>query len=282
MKFKNNNLTRNIVYENCNYYSFQNDDFFEAQKNAGKCVRQCLTETKLLIQNSTELSGFDIKNLCAEIIKKNSCVPTFLNYSSNGKPPFPSEICVSVNKELVHGIPSKEKFKNGDVIKIDLGATFENAIADAASTFIFGQPRKQEHIELIQTARKALKSAISNIKIEKRFGTIGHSIYNVVKNSRFKVITDYGGHGISVKNGKGIPHAWPFISNRSILNEGIRFSKGISFAIEPLLVCGTSNQTKLSEDQWTVLCDDVTAHEETTLSIDNYGNITNLVELEWR
>jgi len=278
MKIKNNS-----PLSESNYYILQDSKFFENQKVAGACVVSCLTASRKMIQDSVQCNLLDIEKQCTEIIQKYNCVPTFLNYVSQNKPPFPGAICISVNDELVHGIPKDYKLREGDVVKIDLGATYNGAIADAATTAIRGEPKHKSHIELIETCRKALKSAIENIRVGKRLGTIGHSINNVVKNSTFKSVTEYGGHGIGItKQGKGLPHCFPFIANKAILNEGIRLSSGMTFAIEPMLVIGSSNKTKIAEDQWTVIAEGISVHEESTISIDQDGNIIDMTKLDYR
>ena len=280
MKIKNNS-----PLSESNYYILQDSKFFANQKIAGQCVANCLSITRRMIQDLTPTSFnlLDIEQHCLETMKLYGCTPTFFNYESHGKVPFPGAICISVNNELVHGIPRDYKLQAGDVVKIDLGATYEGAIADAATTTICGKPKHQSHIELIETCRKALKSAIENIKVGKRLGVIGHSINNVVKNSMFKSVIDYGGHGIGIsKKGKGIPHCFPFVANKAILNEGIRFAPGMTFAIEPMLVVGLSNKTKIAEDQWTVIAEGISAHEESTISIDQNGNIIDMTKLDFR
>ena len=280
MKIKNNS-----PLSESNYYILQDSEFFKKQKIAGQCVANCLSVTRQMVQdlNPASFNLLDIEQHCLETMKRYNCAPTFLNYVSHGKTPFPGAICISVNNELVHGIPKDYKLQEGDVVKIDLGATFEGAIADAATTTICGTPKHHSHIELIETCRRALKSAIENIKIGKRLGTIGHSINNIVKNSMFKSVIDYGGHGIGItEEGKGVPHCFPFVANKAILNEGIRFVPGMTFAIEPMLVIGSSNKTKIAEDQWTVVAEGISAHEESTISIDQGGNIIDMTKLEFR
>ena len=99
----------------------------------------------------------------------------------------------------------------------------------------------------------------------------------------FKSVVEYGGHGIGItKEGRGIPHSFPFVANKAILNEGIRFAPGMTFAIEPMLVVGSSNKTKIAEDQWTVVAEGISAHEESTISIDQDGNIIDMTKLEFR
>jgi methionyl aminopeptidase len=131
MKIKNNSSL-----SESNYYILQDSKFFENQKIAGQCVAHCLYLSKKMIEDIPQLSLLDIERRCLAVMKMFGCTPTFLNYVSQNKPPFPGAICVSVNNELVHGIPRDYKLQEGDVVKIDLGATYEGAIADAATTIV--------------------------------------------------------------------------------------------------------------------------------------------------
>lgn len=242
------------------FIPLHNQDWLSRQKIAGKCVSECLAESKRLILSEAKLSGKDIESLCLKIFTSYQCTPTFFGYRG-----FPGAICLSINNELVHGIPNNKNFLPGDVIKIDLGATYQKAIADAAITVIYGTPKSQKHQELIIAASKSLEEGIKAIKIGKRIGEIGNAIYNFVRLTEFHLITDYGGHGID----EDIPHAAPFVPNKSSKNEGVRFQPGMSLAIEPMLVMG-DNRTRVSkQDGWTVLTDGIGAHFEHTIFITN-------------
>lgn len=233
-------------------------EWLEHQRIAGKAASTALKAAKKLIEDKTSnLSLKDIEQECLRIIQESNCTPTFLNYKG-----FPGAVCASVNKQLVHGIPSTYKLKEGDVVKIDLGATYQGAIADCATTAIYGEPIKKEHLEVISTCRKALDNAISSISVGKRLGSIGAAIHHTVKSTRFKLITNYGGHGIS----KNKPHSSPFVSNRASSFEGVRFQPGMTLAIEPMVVVG-DNRTRVMSDGWTVVTDDVGAHFEKTIFI---------------
>jgi methionyl aminopeptidase len=241
------------------FISLHNSDWLIKQKIAGQCVSECLQESKKLISSAQKLTGKDVESLCLSIMTKHDCTPTFFGYRG-----FPGAICLSVNNELVHGIPNNKLFISSDVIKVDLGATYQGAIADAAITTIYGTPKSPKHVELIIACQKALDVGIQAVKIENRIGEIGYAIHNSVRRTEFKLITDYGGHGIE----ENVPHASPFVPNKSQKNEGPRIQSGISLAIEPMLVLG-DNRTRVSKQNgWAVLTDGIGAHFEHTLYVD--------------
>ncbi len=250
--------------------------WYERQKIAGQCVAKCLKTTKQIVQefgvSCSKLTGKDLEQICHNIFLEYNCQPTFLNYKG-----FPGKICLSRNKELVHGIPKDEFFQIGDVIKIDLGATFEGAIADAALTVIYGLPKDRSHQELINLCQKSLSQGISAVQIGKKLGVIGNAVYQTVRRqNRFSLVTRYGGHGLDYNR----PHAPPFVSNKTQSNEGPIIQAEMSLAIEPMLVLG-DNFTRVSEkDGWTVLTNGIGAHFEHTIFIHHDGKIEIMTEWE--
>lgn len=230
--------------------------WLDRQRLAGKCVKECLEFANDKILNSS-LSTLEISQKCYEIMSKHNCTPTFFNYKG-----FPGYACISINNELVHGIPKDIIPQEGDIIKVDLGATYQDAIADAAVTIIKGKPKLTSHAEMVKTCRDALENAIKNIKLPCRLGTIGNSINFIVKKTKFKLITDYGGHGIE----EGTPHGSPFVANKASKDEGVRLYPNMTLAIEPMVVHGDS-KTWVGSDGWTVYTNDVGAHFEKTIFI---------------
>ncbi len=233
-----------------------NQAWFDKQAEAGRIVAGTLNLLRKFVQEKTKLSTLELNNLAEEFIYNNKCTPTFKNYKG-----FPCGVCISVNNHLVHGIPNNYILQEGDIVKFDLGATFEGAIADSAITLIYGEAKSQSYIDLINTCEESLAIAIKSIKIGSQIGVIGNAIHKFVKNKQYGLITDYGGHGIS-----DVPHAPPFVSNRANTNEGPRIQPGLSIAIEPLLCLG-SPITNVLNDKWTVKTEQVNAHFEHSLCI---------------
>lgn len=236
------------------------DDWITRQRIAGQCLAQTMDIITEIVKSGAQITPLEISDLAdSEIIKRN-CVPTFKGYKG-----FPAAVCISVNREIVHGIPKPVKLKDGDVVSFDFGVTFEGAIADSAKTMIYGKPAKREHELLIKTTEDCLYNSIKAIKIGKHIGVIGNAIYKTAINAGFNVITRLGGHGISWNN----PHADLFVSNKSAVDEGIRIQPGLTIAIEPLLVPGNSSTNiKVDEqDGWTITTDEISAHTEHSLFI---------------
>lgn len=247
----------------------KDDDFFQRQKVAGRCVGDILkTLDRMVTEKTPNLSLRDMEAEAVRQIEASGCTATFKGYKG-----FPGSICLSVNEQLVHGIPSDYILQEGDVVKFDLGATYQGAIADAASTAIYGKPKSNRHVELIDTCKKALAHAISVVQIGKQIGCIGYAIHRyVTAKTSFKLVTDYGGHGICIdENGQGIPHAAPFVANKAKPNEGIRIQPGLVIAIEPMLVIGESAKTHVLKDGWTVCGVGISAHVEHSLFVREDG-----------
>jgi methionyl aminopeptidase len=256
--------SQNLFNKN-EFIKLKNYDWLEKQRIAGRCVAKCLNYLEKEINGKTALTALRLSRLAEEFILDNKCIPTFKNYKG-----FPESVCISVNKELVHGIPKDIPFNSGDVISFDLGATYKGAIADSALTCIFDEPISLEHIRLIKATEEALMKGISAIAVGKRLGVIGNAIHKSAKGNGFASVNHYGGHGIDWHE----PHAEPFVSNRSLPDEGIHIQSGLSIAIEPMLIIGNSNETKLSSDNWTVNAMNIGAHQEHTIFIhDDYIEI---------
>lgn len=248
-----------MSFEHSNIIRLKSDDWFRRQAIAGKCVAGILkTLNQMVVDKTPNLSLRDMEAEAIRQLESANCTATFKGYKG-----FPGAICLSVNKQLVHGIPSDYVLQDGDVVKFDLGATYEGAIADAAATAIYGEPESKQHVELVETCKGALAHAIKAIKIGKQLGCIGYAIHKfVTSRSRFGLVTDYGGHGIS----ENTPHDTPFVANKAQQNDGIRIQKGLTIAIEPMLVIGDP-KTRIDKDGWTVTTDGINCHFEHTIFV---------------
>lgn len=237
--------------------------WLDRQRISGKVVSQILSLLENLVKDKTTKSLLELDKIAEEFILQNSCTPCFKGYKG-----FPNSVCISVNDQLVHGIPTDYKLKEHDVVSFDLGAEFKGVISDAARTIIFGQPKSEQHTKLIQATKECFDKAVNAIKIGNRLGCIGNAIYKHARENNFSVVIKYGGHGIDIsKDGKGKPHAQPFVCNKANIDEGIRICAGMTLAIEPLLVIGSSNNTRTGSDNWTVYTDNISAHYEDTIFI---------------
>lgn len=239
------------------FFTLKNEDWLKKQRIAGKVVASSLNQLKEFVAQKTTLSMLELSKIIDKFIVSEGCTPTFKNYKG-----FPEAVCISINNQLVHGIPTDYRLQEGDVVSFDLGATYEGAIADSALTCIYGEPKKYEHVKLVKATEEALMRGIEAIAVGKNLGCIGHAVHKSAKCNGFNVIEDYGGHGLDWN----CPHASPFVANKSDINDGIRIQSGLTIAIEPMLVPGSTNSWT-DRDKWTVMTNDIGAHFEHTIYI---------------
>ena len=239
------------------------------------------------IKNNIELNSLrqsgKMLNSVKEIIKKNiaaGITTKELDYIAEkeildlgGKPGFkglygfPGTICSSFNEEIVHGIPSNRKIKDGDIISIDCGVIYEDFNTDSAFTLGIGNlPVKTS--KLIETTLNSLHLGIKEAVPNNHIGDIGHAVESYSTNNGFSVVKEYVGHGI----GKNL-HEDPQIPNYGIKSSGPKIIEGMALAIEPMLIEG-DEQTIIDNDGWTVKTKDgsMSAHFEDTIIITNSGN----------
>lgn len=234
------------------------EDWLLKQRKAGKITAQTLSLLQNEVAKGTSKSLLELNNLAEEFIISAGGVPTFKNYKG-----FPAGVCISVNKQMVHGIPNDYHLKDGDLVSFDLGVTIEGAIADSAITCIYGNPKSNLHSKVVQATEEALMRGIKAISLNKRLGCIGYAINRYAKGEGLSVITQYGGHSLTWNT----PHASPFVTNKSQEEEGIRIQPGLTLAIEPMLTSG-STRTWVDKDGWTVYCDaEISAHFEHTIFV---------------
>ena len=180
---------------------------------------------------------------------------------------FPGTICSSFNEEIVHGIPSDRKIKNGDIISIDCGVIYEDFNTDSAFTLGIGNlPVKTS--KLIETTLNSLHLGIKEAVPNNHIGDIGNAVESYSTNNGFSVVKEYVGHGI----GKNL-HEDPQIPNYGMKSTGPKIIEGMALAIEPMLIEG-DEQTTIDNDGWTVKTKDgsMSAHFEDTIIITNSGN----------
>jgi methionyl aminopeptidase len=241
--------------------NLKDKNWLEAQRVAGRVVAETLLLLEAQVKNKTTLSMIELNQLAEDHIYKSDCTPTFKGYGPVNKP-FPAGVCISVNKQLVHGVPTHYKLQEGDVVSFDLGATYEGAIADSALTLIYGEPKTQQHVKLIAACEEALMKGIAAVQVGKRLGCIGNAIWKSCKGNGFQVVTQYGGHGLDWFK----PHASPFVDNKSTPDLGVRIQPGLAIAIEPMLL-PTDTSTSIASDGWTVMTKEIGSHHEHSIFV---------------
>ena len=211
------------------------------------------------------MSTLELDNFAGKIIKENGGLPAQKGYPSGvrGIPPFPAVLCVSINDEVIHGIPSSRKIiQDGDVVSIDLVVSKNGYHGDAARTFIVGNGT-EEAKKLVDITKKAFFEGIKYAVKGNRIGDISHRIGEFVEQNGYSVVREFQGHGIGNQM-----HEDPGIPNYGKAGKGIRLEPGMTLAIEPMVIAGSSDIYQ-DEDGWTILTDDgsLSAHYENTILI---------------
>lgn len=204
------------------------------------------------------MSTWEINAIGEDVIRSYGCEPSFLNY--NG---YPASICVSVNEEVVHGIPSRKRFiKEGDIVSLDAGVIYKGYHSDAARTHALGAV-SEEAEKLIEVTRQSFFEGIKFAKEGNHLFDISAAIGNYAERFGYGVVRDLCGHGIGTHL-----HEDPEIPNFAMLRRGPKLKAGMTLAIEPMLNAGTAN-VKWLDDDWTVVTSDgrLSAHYENTVLI---------------
>jgi len=230
----------------------------EVMREAGRINATILATAKGLLQPG--VSTADLNAAAEEVLRKHGCVSPFKGY---GQPPFPASITVSINRELVHGIPSKKRKLNaGDIVSIDSGTIFQGMVADSALTAGVGEisPAAQE---LLEVTEGALQAGIEKMCVGNRTGDVSAAIQNYVESRGFYLTREYTGHGVGRQM-----HEGPQVPNYGKVGTGIPLKAGMTIAIEPMVLVGTA-ETRVLPDQWTVVSADgsLTAHFEHTIAV---------------
>jgi methionyl aminopeptidase len=230
----------------------------QIMREAGRINATVLVTAKELLQPG--VSTADLNAAAEEVLRKHGCVSPFKGY---GHPPFPSSITVSINQELVHGIPSrKRKLKAGDIVSIDCGTVFEGLVADSALTAGVGE-LSPEAQELLSITEGALNAGIEKMCIGNRTGDVSAAIQNYVESHGFYLTREYTGHGVGRQM-----HEGPQVPNYGKPGTGMPLKAGMTIALEPMVLVGTA-ETRVLPDQWTVVSADgsLTAHFEHSVAV---------------
>lgn len=200
-----------------------------------------------------------IEELCTDFIKKEDAKPAFKNYKG-----FPANICVSVNEEVVHGIPNGRRLKPSDVVKIDIGVYKDGFYADGAKTFPIGEINSEVQ-KLLETTEKSLELGIAQALENNRISDISWAIQKFVEDAGFSVVRELSGHGVGIEL-----HEEPKIPNFGEPGKGTRLVPGMTLAIEPMVNLGTYEVMTLGNG-WTVVTKDgkYSAHFEHTILVTN-------------
>jgi methionyl aminopeptidase len=245
----------------------KNKEEIEILREGGRRLASMLLE--LASKAKVGTSSLDLDNLAFSIIEKNGDRPSFLNYKARGsKVAYPASICVSVNDEVVHGVPNinPRVFKEGDIVSIDGGVIHKGLFTDSAITVPIGKISEEDK-KLLNITKESLYVGIKEAKVGGFTGDIGFAIENFVKPYKYGIIKELAGHGVGYA-----VHEDPFVPNYGRKGEGTKLFEGMVIAIEPMLNMGKAD-IYLSSDGFTYKTKDgsKSAHFEHTVAILSNG-----------
>ncbi len=234
----------------------KNSEQLMLMRQAGRITAEALLVARDAIRVGVSTKEVDTK--VRRYIEKCGAEPSFLGYGG-----FPGAACISINNEVIHGIPSsKTIIKDGDIVKVDVGARYRGYNGDSARTFAVGKV-SDEALRLIDVTEKSFYEAMKYARVGYRIGDIGHAIENFVISNGFSIVKDYVGHGVGAEL-----HEDPQIPNYGSEGRGPRLYSGMTLAIEPMVNAGGFG-VKVLKDGWTVVTEDgsLSAHYENSIAI---------------
>lgn len=245
----------------------KNGDQIRIMKEAGRITGEALLVARDHVRPG--ISTYELDRLVREHIEKSGAKPSFLGYGG-----FPASACISINDEVIHGIPSKKRFlQEGDIVKIDVGAFYKGFHGDSARTIPVGKV-SDEALKLIQVTRDSFFAGVAMLQSGNRIGDIGHAIDSLVVANGFSTVKRYIGHGV----GQAL-HESPDVPNYGTPGRGTRLCAGMTLAIEPMVNIGGEAVRELP-DGWTVKTADgsLSAHYENSVALTQDGviNLTGI------
>lgn len=236
----------------------KNETELALMREAGRLNALALATVRELIRPG--VSTFELDEAAESVIRKNGGIPIFKGYP--GAYPYPATLTISINEELVHGIPSKRKLREGDIVSIDCGTLLDGFVGDSAFTMGVGKI-SEEAMKLLEVTEQALYVGIEKMRNGNRTGDISSAIQNYVESHELFVTREYTGHGV----GRNM-HEGPQVPNYGTPGRGLELRPGVTIALEPMVLIGTS-RTRVKPDQWTVVSADgsLTAHFEHTVAV---------------
>ncbi len=231
-------------------------------REAGRINALALAAVREAIQPGVSTAELDA--IAADVILKHAAKPAFLGVP--GAYPYPATTTISINEEMVHGIPGKRKLQEGDIVSVDCGTIFEGFVGDSAFTAGVGNVSAVAQ-KLVQVTEKALYVGIDKLRPGNRVGDVGAAIQQYVEGHGLHLTREYTGHGVGREMWEG-----PQVPNYGIAGRGTLFRPGMVIAIEPMVLVGTPH-TRVLADQWTVASADgsLTAHFEHSVAITQKG-----------
>ena len=227
----------------------------DLMRQAGKITAGARTIARQMVEPGVTTQQIDRE--VQKFITKSGATPSFLNYGG-----FPASACISVNDEIIHGIPGPRVIREGDIVSLDVGAKYKGFNGDCAGTFPCGVC-SEEAMRLIEVTRQSFFEGIKFAKVGYRISDIGHAIQEYVERFGYSVVREYVGHGVGAKL-----HEAPEIPNYGKPGHGPRLMKGMTIAVEPMVNVG-GVEVRVLDNDWTVVTADgsLSAHYENTILI---------------
>jgi methionyl aminopeptidase len=239
---------------------YKSSDEIDLMRRAGRIV--AATIERLLESYRPGMTTARLDAIAEEAILGEGATPSFKGYRG-----FPASICTSLNEQIVHGIPGKRQIKDGDVLKLDVGAIWQGYHADSAVSVFVGSPPSDTAEKLLRVTDESLAAGISQLRSGGHLSDVGHAVQQVAEGAGFSVVREYVGHGV----GRAL-HEDPQIPNYGEPGRGPAIRPGLVVAVEPMVNVG-GWRTRLLADGWTVVTEDgsLSAHFEHTIAITAEG-----------
>ncbi len=246
------------VFRRRSRFEIKSPEQFLLMRVAGRVVAETLAEVTAAVADGVTTA--DLDRIAEAAIRARGGTPSFLGYHG-----YPASICVSVNDEVVHGIPGQRVLREGDLVSIDCGAIVDGWHGDSAVTVGVGHIA-QDLQALSEVTERSMWAGLGAARAGARIGDIGHAIESSIRAAGdFGIVADYVGHGIGTSM-----HMDPPVPNLGRPGEGPRLEIGMALAIEPMVILG-SPEVDVLEDGWTVVASGVAAHWEHTVAITEEG-----------
>jgi methionyl aminopeptidase len=234
----------------------------DRMRAAGRVVAEILAATAAAAQPGVPLQALD--DLAAAMMREHGATPSFLHYHPAWAPSaYPGVVCLSVNETVVHGIPNSRRLRQGDLLSIDRGVSLGGYHADSAINVGIGATASEDR-RLLATTEQALAAGIAAAQPGARRGDVSYAIEQVIRSGGYGIPDHYGGHGI----GRAM-HEDPHVPNTGQLRTGLLLRPGLVLALEPMLLAGGRDTTRVLPDGWSVVTTDASraAHAEHTVAI---------------
>ena len=247
---------------------YKTEEEIAIMREGGKIHTRILKEVAKKIKPGVKTD--ELNTYAEQLIDEAGCTASFLGYQPyDAKKPYPAALCVSINEEIVHGIPNEDGGRilfEGDIVSLDLGLTYQGLITDAAITVPVGKITKEAQT-LIQATKEALDRSIRAMQLHGHIGDIGDAVMQVAMKYKFGIIEGLSGHGVGYD-----VHEEPFVPNRAKRGEGPQLKEGLVIAIEPMFSLGSRDIKRLSNGYTFITRDkSLSAHFEHTVAVTKNG-----------